>query len=117
MTTVSNPPPAITGASADPSQLWPPNHKMVNVTISYSVSDNCGQVATSLSVTSNEPVNGNGDGNTSPDWVVVDAHHVQLRAERAGGGSGRIYTITIAATDSAGNTSTQKVTVTVAHNQ
>jgi hypothetical protein len=88
---------------------------MVNVTINYSATDNCGPVATSLSVGSNEPVNGTGDGDTAPDWVVVDAHHVQLRAERAGNGSGRTYTITITATDSAGNTSTQTVKVAVAH--
>jgi len=89
---------------------------MVDITVNYSVTDNCGPVTTSLSVSSNEPINGTGDGDTSPDWVVVDAQHVQLRAERAGGGDGRIYTITIAATDSAGNTSTQNVTVTVPHN-
>src|SRR5262249_32902698 len=106
-TTVSNPPPTITGVSVNPSQLWPPNHKMADITVDYSVSDNCGAVNTSLSVTSNEALNGTGDGNTAIDWVVVDAHHVRLRAERDGGGTGRIYTITISATDSAGSTSTQ----------
>ncbi len=115
-TTVSNPPPTISGASTSPSSLGLPNHRMVDITVNYSVTDNCGPVTTSLSVSSNEPINGTGDGDTSPDWVVVDAQHVQLRAERAGGGDGRIYTITIAATDSAGNTSTQNVTVTVPHN-
>ena len=88
---------------------------MVNVTVNYTITDNCGSVATSLTVSSNEPVNGRGDGDTAIDWVVLDAHHVQLRAERAGGGSGRVYTITITATDSAGNSSTQAVNVTVAH--
>jgi uncharacterized repeat protein (TIGR01451 family) len=114
-TTVSNPPPTITGASATPSQLGPANHKMVDVAVAYSVSDNCGTVTTSLSVASNEPVDGTGDGHSAPDWVVVDAHHVQLRAERAGGGTGRVYTITITAVDSAGNTSTQTVPVVVPH--
>jgi hypothetical protein len=28
--------------------------------------------------------------NTAIDWLMVDAHHVQLRAERAATGSGRI---------------------------
>jgi len=116
-TAVSNPPPTITAVSTNPSQLGPPNHRMVNVTVDYSVSDNCGAAATSLSVASNEPVDGTGDGDTSPDWVVVDAHHVQLRAERAGGGTGRVYTITIRATDNAGNSSTQTVTVLVPHDE
>ena len=111
--TVDREAPVITNVSADPAQLWPPNHKMRDVTINYSATDNCGGVTNSLSVTSNEPVTGNGDGNTSPDWIVTDDHHVQLRAERSGFGNGRIYTIAITSTDSAGNTGTQTVTVTV----
>jgi uncharacterized repeat protein (TIGR01451 family) len=118
-TTASNPPPTITGAAADPSVLWPPNHRMVNVTVSYQVTDNCPLPPGSctLSVTSNEPINGTGDGDTSPDWIVLDDHHVLLRAERAGNGNGRIYTITITCTDSGGNSSTEEVEVTVPHDR
>ena len=104
--------PTITGAAANPSTLWPPNHRMVDVAINYTVTDNCtpsSQVVCTLSVTSNE--------GTSADWVVVDAHHVQLRADRNAGGNGRTYTITITCRDSGGNTSTATVTVTVPHNQ
>jgi uncharacterized repeat protein (TIGR01451 family) len=113
-TTVSNPAPTITDAVADPSVLWPPNHKMVNVTVSYDVTDNCALPPDSctLSVTSNEPVNGKGDGDTFPDWIVLDDHHVLLRAERSGNGDGRIYTITITCTDSGGNSSSEDVMVT-----
>ena len=118
-TTVSNPPPTITNATAVPSVLWPPNHRMVNVTVSYDVTDNCPLPPGSctLSVTSNEPVLGHGSGHTSPDWIVVDDHHVLLRAEREGNGNGRIYTITITCTDSGGNSSSEKVEVTVPHDQ
>ena len=65
------------------------------MTVSYDVTDNCPVPSGSctLSVTSNEPVLGHGSGNTSPDWIVVDDHHVLLRAEREGGGNGRIYTL------------------------
>ena len=117
--TASNPPPTITGATADPSTLWPPNHRMVNVTVSYGVTDNCPLALGSctLSVTSNEPVLGHGSGNTSPDWIVLDDHHVLLRAEREGGGTGRIYTTTITCTDSGGNSSEEQVEVTVSHDQ
>jgi hypothetical protein len=117
--TISNPPPTITDVSADPSVLWPPNHKLVNVTVSYDASDNCPLPPGSctLSVTSNEPMHGTGDGDTSPDWIVLDDHHVLLRAERAGNGNGRIYTITITCTDSDGNSSNESVTVTVPHDQ
>jgi len=118
-TTASNPPPTITGATADPSVLWPPNHRLVNVTVSYDVTDNCPLPPDSctLSVTSNEPVNGHGSGHTSPDWIVLDDHHVLLRAERAGNGNGRIYTITITCIDSGGNSSHQSVTVSVPHDR
>jgi uncharacterized repeat protein (TIGR01451 family) len=112
-TTVSNPPPQISGVSATPSELWPANHRMVDVTVSYTATENCGTVTTALTVTSNEPVNGDDDGNTSPDWVVVDGHHVQLRAERSGSGTGRIYTIVITATNEQGIASTSEVQVRV----
>jgi hypothetical protein len=46
---------------------------------------------------------------------VVDARHVKLRAERDGTGSGRVYTITINATDAAGNVTSTPVTVSVPH--
>ena len=118
-TTASNPPPTITGATANPSVLWPPNHRMVNVTVSYDVTDNCPLPPGSctLSVASNEPVLGHGSGHTSPDWIVLDDHHVLLRAEREGNGNGRIYTITITCTDSGGNSSTEEVEVTVPHDR
>jgi uncharacterized repeat protein (TIGR01451 family) len=113
-TTASNPPPTITGASANPSVLWPPNHRMVNVTVSYAVTDNCPLPPNSctLDVTSNESI-----GHTSPDWIVLDAHHVQLRAEREGNGNGRIYTITVSYPDSGGSSSSQNMEVRVPHDR
>jgi hypothetical protein len=117
VTVVDRTPPAITGGSVDQPQLWPPNHKMVNVTVNYSAADNCGPVTCTLSVSSNEPINGTGDGDTAPDWQVVDAHHVLLRAERAGNGSNRIYTIKITCTDRSGNSSTKNIIVTVPKSQ
>lgn len=111
--------PTIANLSASPASLWPPNHKMRDVTINYDASDNCGEsVNCSItSVSSDEPVNGTGDGDTAPDWLIVDNHHVQLRAERAGGGDGRVYTITVACADSSGNTTTKTVTVSVPKSQ
>ena len=111
--TASNPPPVIAGQRTDRTSLWPPNHGMVNVAVSYDVTDNCGAPACSLTVTSNEPANGAGDGNTSQDWQIVDAHHLLLRAERSGNGSGRIYTIVITCSDSAGGSSAKTLTVVV----
>jgi hypothetical protein len=111
-------PPTITGVSVIPEMLWPPNHKIVNATVNYNVTAGCGGTTTSrLSVASNEPVNGIGDGNTSPDWVVLGPHNLELRAERAGAGTGRIYTITISSKDTFGNAASKTVTVRVPHDQ
>jgi hypothetical protein len=110
--------PAIGGASASPSTLGPPDHRMVPVTVQYTLADGCtpsAQLTSGLSVQSNEPVNGTGDGDKAPDWQVLDAHHLLLRAERSGTGTGRIYTITITGTDSKGNVSTRTVSVVVPH--
>jgi hypothetical protein len=111
------PEPVIGDDSAAPDVLFPPNHKFVDVTINYSVTEPCANTCV-LTVTSDEPVNGSGDGNTSPDWRVVDAHHVLLRAERAGNGSGRTYTITITCTNDTNKlSSTKTVTVFVPHDR
>jgi hypothetical protein len=115
-TTVDPTPPTISGLSASPASLSPPNHTMRTVTINYSSTDNCAGVNCNITnITSNQPINGGGDGDTSPDWQFVDAHHVQLRAEFSGGVT-RIYTITVTCIDGAGNTTTKTVEVHVAAN-
>jgi hypothetical protein len=112
----SNQAPVISDVTANPTMLAPPNHKMRDVAVNYTSTDNCGVESCSLIVTSNEPINGTADGDTDPDWEVVDDHHVKLRAERAANGSGRIYTITVTCIDHQGNASTKTVEVRVAHN-
>jgi hypothetical protein len=108
-------------ARASRTVLWSPDHGMVAVTIETRASDNDGAPpALAASVSSNEPQDGLGDGDTAGDWTepVIDAAGrvaVQLRAERSGGGSGREYAISLTATDSAGNVTTVPVTVRVPH--
>jgi hypothetical protein len=106
-------PPVIISLSASPNSLWPPNHKMVPVGVSATVSDDCGSVTWKIiGVQSNEPVNGLGDGDTAPDWQITGDNTVLLRAERSGKGNGRVYTLTLQAKDAAGNLS-DPATVTV----
>ncbi len=107
-------------------ELWPPNHKYKTVKVTdlvASASDLCdpgvgiGSVRIA-SVTSDEPENSGGDGNTANDIVIAaDCKSVQLRSERMGGGNGRVYTITFKVTDASGNVSTATAKVTVPHSQ
>ena len=91
---------------------------MQDVTVSYDAADNCGTVNCVISsVASNEPINGTGDGDAAPDWLIVDPHHAELRAERAGTGERRVYTITVACTDGSNNVTTKTVTVFVPKSQ
>jgi hypothetical protein len=109
--------------SLSPNTLWPPNHKMVDITANITVTDACDAKPTVklVSITSNEPANSTGDGNTSPDIAGAtfgtDDRSFQLRAERKGNGNGRVYTVTYNAQDASGNTAQQIATVTVAHDQ
>jgi len=121
VTVVDTTRPAINSISASPDVLWPPNHKMVDVTVTVDCTDICDPVPFCyiVGVTSNEPINGPGDGNTEPDWELFDDEPLValLRAERAGGGTGRVYTIIVECIDASGNTDTSMVEVTVPHDQ
>jgi hypothetical protein len=46
------------------------------------------------------------------DTLVIDAHQVQLRAERAGGRD-RVYSVTLTCRDASGNAAIQSRQVTV----
>jgi hypothetical protein len=119
VTVVDTTAPTIASVTASPDILWPPNHKMGPVTVSVDVSDVCDAALDCqiVSVSSNEPANGVGDGNTQPDWVITGDLTVDLRAERSGPGSGRVYTITVQCTDDSGNSSSGEVLVRVPHDR
>jgi hypothetical protein len=104
-----------------PNQLWPANNKMVAVSANVTVSDSLsGTSVTLASVTSNEPdqVNNGDPANDIQNWTVgSDDRSGQLRAQRLGSGTGRVYTITYEVTDGAGNSSTCSGMVVVPHDQ
>jgi hypothetical protein len=120
-------PPVINSVVATPDTLWPPNHKFVPVSVVVTATDICSTTTSCsvVSVTSNEAVDAHGSGHTGPDWITTNPGPaaspadlgVELRAERTGGGSGRIYTINVQCSDPSGNTATAATTVSVAHDQ
>ncbi|HSF80329.1 MAG TPA: ExeM/NucH family extracellular endonuclease [Anaerolineales bacterium] len=104
--------------SVTPDTLWAPNHKYVTIEATLVVDDNFDpNPLVEVSVTSNEPDDGLGDGDTPNDIVIVDIDTFRLRAERSGTGDGRIYTIKYTVTDACGNVTTMEVYVSVPHNQ
>ena len=101
----------ITRLTATPSVLWPPNHKLVPVSVTVSAHDSCGAVPICeiVSVRSNEPI-------SSADWERTGNLLVQLRAEREGKGNGRVYTLTVRCANDV-DSAMGEVTVTVPHDQ
>jgi len=113
-------PPVIESLSVSPDTLWPPNHKMITVTADVVATDTCDQnpVCAIVSVSSDEPENDIGDGNTMPDWILSGGLTVELRAERAGPEDGRTYTVEVTCTDESGNVSDPATAeVSVSHDQ
>jgi hypothetical protein len=101
--------------------LWSPNHQMVDVGLSYTAVDVCdtSALAIEVTVTSDEnPLTASGAGGPihCPD-AVVNGTDVLLRAERSGSGDGRVYAITVSATDNCGNVGTCTVSVGVTKSQ
>jgi hypothetical protein len=116
--TVVTMPPVCGPAHASPASLWPPNHALVSVAIVDVTDPDDHQVSRKVKqVTQDEPVNGLGDGDTSPDAVLQAGGKVLLRAERAGTGNGRVYHVTFMADDGSGGQCEGVVKVCVPHDQ
>jgi hypothetical protein len=103
--------------------LWPPNHKLVTIRVTWEATDICDDVpeVRLISITTNEDEEGLGDGDFPDDIQGDDLgtadDEFQLRSERSALGSGRIYTIIYEATDGSGNTTTASAEVLVPHNR
>jgi hypothetical protein len=111
--------------AVEPTELWPPNHRMVPVAVGWVVDDLC-DAAPQISLesaTSSEPDDapGDGDGATVGDLGTLLPGQPQssftLRAERSGGGPGRLYQLRYEATDASGNTTPALAIVTVPHDR
>lgn len=112
--TVDNTPPSL-NVSVNPSAFWPPNHKMVEVTTSVTVSDNYdpSPIVVLSSIVSNEP----DDTYIQDADIGTEDYTFRLRAEMAVNDDDRVYIITYTATDTAGNSASANTTVTVPHDQ
>jgi hypothetical protein len=107
--TVQDTMPPTLSVSVSPSYLWPPNHKLVQVTATVTASDVCGGNPTVqlVSITSSDPLD-------SDDIALgTDARSFFLSAERSNPDAARVYTITYRATDASGHATLASATVTV----
>jgi parallel beta-helix repeat protein len=104
--------PTISAATATPGVLWPPNGQMIPVTIAVTVSDDLDPtpVCRITNVTSN-------DSSDNSNWTVTAPLGLQVRAERNGLGSARVYSITVTCTNTSLLSATALVTVVVPHDQ
>jgi hypothetical protein len=119
---VVNQPPTCATAAADPSLLWPPNHKFRRIDV-VGVTDADGDaIAITIdSIRQDEPTDGIADGATDVDARGVGRRFAKVRAERAGSpkvpGNGRVYHIGFTADDGNGGTCSGVVRVGVPHDQ
>jgi hypothetical protein len=113
---IDSTPPVLSGLPAAGCTLWPPNHKFVTVATIAGSDLLSGLVSLTVNGTSNEPMAPN-----DPDMIITGSgtqpRTVQLRADRLGNGTARVYTLTITAIDAAGNTVSAISTCTVPHDK
>jgi hypothetical protein len=119
---VDGSPPALE-VSLDLDELWPPDHRLVQITVRATAADGCDPEAGFVlaSITSSEPDEGLESGDLAGDVqqaeVGTSDTRFLLRAERAGKGAGRTYTIVYTASDRSGNSVVRELTVRVAHDR
>ncbi len=114
ITLTLNRPPSCTAVTPSLTELWPPNHTLQLIVLGHATDPDGDPLAYAItSVRQDEPTNGLGDGDTAIDAVNAGPGAVRLRAERAGGGDGRVYTIVFTVSDGKGGSCGGSVQVTV----
>jgi len=109
--------PDCSGAIASANPIWPPNHKMRDITIKAVTDPNGDDITITIdSIFQDEEVSEEGSGNSSPDGAGVGTDTAQIRAEKSGKGDGRVYHIGFTADDGELECS-GVVTVGVPHDQ
>jgi cysteine-rich repeat protein len=113
-----NQPPDCSAAYGSIEEMWPPNHKMVSMTVE-GVTDPGGDtlVVAVTGIMQDEPIDGPGDGSTCPDATGIGTDGASLRSERAGPGDGRTYHVAFEAVDRCNVACTGEVLVCVRHDR
>jgi hypothetical protein len=107
VTVTDNEAPELTPIVLSRAQLWPASNKLKKVKLNYTATDNAQEVKTKVTISANDGGSGN--------WEYIDDHLIRLRSARLPDGSPRVYTITVTATDNAGNKTTRTTTIAVSN--
>jgi hypothetical protein len=107
ITITDNEPPVLTALVLSPTRLWPATNQMKEVAVHYSVTDNAEEAACKLTISCNDPQA------SGQDWQIVNPHLLWLKAKRKANGQARIYILTVACTDAAGNTTKRSTAIAV----
>ncbi|MEI6947145.1 HYR domain-containing protein [Paraflavisolibacter sp. H34] len=105
VTVTDNEPPVLSRLQLSQLRLWPSDNSMHDVEVGYTATDNSGEAACTLSVTSNDPGSGG--------WQVLSNRLVRLQALRLTGNKPRIYIIKVNCRDASGNSSTRTTSIAV----
>ena len=110
--------PDCAAAEASVGEIWPPDHRMVDVEI-LGVQDPDGDPVsiTITRITQDEPLRIRGNGRCQADAEGIGSPVARVRAERAGRGNGRVYEIHFRASDGAGGECEGSVRVCVPHDR
>lgn len=108
-----NSPPDCSAVTASRTTLWPANNQLVEVALSGATDPDGDAVGLAITgVTQDEEVG------ESPDAAAAASPDAtRLRAQRDGGGDGRVYSLAYTATDAYGGTCSGTVAVSVPHDQ
>ena len=94
--------------SLSPNDLWPPNHKLVQITATVVASDTCDANPTVqlVSIISNDPLDADDVQAVGGGQVPfgTDVRSFMLSAQRSSSQTTRVYTVTYAAKDASGHT-------------
>jgi Tol biopolymer transport system component len=113
---VLNHPPDCSAAAPTTAALWPPDHRLVDVGVQGVTDAEADPLTIAItSIRQDEALDARGSGNTAPDAQGVGRATARLRAERAGGGDGRVYHVAFSAADGHGGSCSGVVRVAVPH--
>jgi hypothetical protein len=108
----SNTAPDVSNAQASTTTLWPPNNKMVPITVEGVTDADGDEVSITITSIMQDEKTGK-----EADASGVGTDTASVRSERDGKGDGRVYHIFFTADDGNGGVTAGEVTVTVPHDQ